>query len=167
MEKITDVAQFLFNEYKKMTGEVIDEMKLHKLLYFTQREALAITGQSMFNEKFEGWRYGPVNRLVRSCYTVDGLCYQEQKQLSADSAYIVKNVLLQYGEYASWKLSQLSHAELSWQNARTGISDTDNGCKELDINDIRKDAEKIRPYDPIWDMYYDEFDDIDESEVLA
>ena len=58
MEKITDVAQFFFGEYRKMSGEVIDEMKLHKLLYFAQRESIAITGQPMFNEMFEGWKYG-------------------------------------------------------------------------------------------------------------
>ena len=27
------------------------------------------------------------------------------------------------------------------------------------IDDIRKDAEKVRPYDAMYDMYYDEFDD--------
>ena len=29
----------------------------------------------------------------------------------------------------------------------------------MSIGDIRKDAEKARPYDSVWDMYYDEFDD--------
>mgnify|MGYP000980730811 CR=1 FL=1 len=38
MEKIINVAQYIFNEYKRVTGEVIDEMKLQKLLYFSQRE---------------------------------------------------------------------------------------------------------------------------------
>ena len=37
MEKIINVAQFIFEEYKKITKEIIDEMKLHKLLYFSQR----------------------------------------------------------------------------------------------------------------------------------
>lgn len=55
-----------------MSGSVIDEMKLHKLLYLTQRESLAITGQPLFEEEFEGWKYAPVCREVRSCYTEDG-----------------------------------------------------------------------------------------------
>ena len=33
---------------------------------------------------------------------------------------------------------------------------------KLKIEDIRKDAQKVRPYDSIWDMYYDEFDDMEE-----
>ncbi len=161
MEKITDVAQYFFDEYRNMSGEVIDEMKLHKLLYFTQRESIAITGQPMFLDKFEGWKYGPVNREVRSCYTTDGLCCQSYQEISPENAYIAKSVLLQYGEYASWKLSKLSHDEISWKNAREGIPEGENGCRELNIEDIRKDAEKIRPFDPIWDMYYDEFEDFD------
>ena len=32
MEKIINVAQYIFNEYKIMKGEIIDEMKLQKLL---------------------------------------------------------------------------------------------------------------------------------------
>ena len=45
MERIIDVAQFIYDEYKRQSGEVIDEMKLHKLLYFAQREGLAITDE--------------------------------------------------------------------------------------------------------------------------
>ena len=29
------------------------------------------------------------------------------------------------------------------------------------LADIKKDAEKVRPYDHVWDMYYDEFEDIE------
>lgn len=35
MEKIINVAQYIFNEYKRVTEEMIDEMKLQKLLYFS------------------------------------------------------------------------------------------------------------------------------------
>lgn len=146
--------------YKKMSGSVIDEMKLHKLLYLTQRESLAITGQPLFEEEFEGWKYGPVCREVRSCYTEDGMFSNEDiEEIELESAYIAKNVILQYGALESWKLSQLSHKEISWKNARQGIPDGQNGNKKLSLDDIRKDSEKVRPYDAIWDMYYDEFED--------
>ena len=42
MEKILNVAEYIFKEYYRVTGELIDEMKLQKLLYFSQRESLAI-----------------------------------------------------------------------------------------------------------------------------
>ena len=54
MEKIVDVAQYVYKYYLKETDEKIDEMKLHKLLYFVQRESYALLGKPMFNEDFEG-----------------------------------------------------------------------------------------------------------------
>jgi len=161
VERIIDVAQYIYDEYKRLSGEVIDEMKLHKLLYFAQRESLAITNEPLFEEKFESWKYGPVSREVRPHYTVDGMYYKDKRTLSAGSAYIVKNVILQYGALASWKLSQISHKELSWQNARKGLAEGENGDVLLLLDDIRKDAEKVRPYDTTYDMYYDEFDDVE------
>lgn len=56
-------------------------MKLHKLLYLTQRESLAVTGEPMFTEKFEGWKYGPVCREVRNCYTEDGIFADHIKEI--------------------------------------------------------------------------------------
>ena len=161
MERIVDVAQYIYDEYKRQSGEAIDEMKLHKLLYFTQRESLAITNEPMFPEEFEGWKYGPVSRAVRNCYTQDGMYIEDGREISDGSAYIVKNIIQQYGSLASWKLSELSHNELSWLNSRKGIPDGANGNVPLSLDDIRKDAEKVRPYDSVWDMYYDEFEDLE------
>lgn len=50
MEKIVDVAQYVYKYYLKETDEKIDEMKLHKLLYFVQRESYALLGKPMFNQ---------------------------------------------------------------------------------------------------------------------
>ena len=162
MARAIDVAQYIFNEYKMLSGKTIDEMKLHKLLYLSQRECLAITNSPMFQENFEGWKYGPVCRDVRAYFTEDGMCCDDIQDISNEERYIVKNVILQYGAYESWKLSELSHKEESWKNARKGIPNGQNGNRVLKLEDIRKDAEKVRPYDSIWDMYYDEFDDAEE-----
>ena len=161
MERIIDVAQYIFDEYKKLSEECIDEMKLHKLLYFTQRESIAITGKPLFEEVFEGWKYGPVCREIRKYYTKNGIKFKDIRNISNESAYIAKNVVLQYGIYETWKLSDLSHKEESWKKSRVGMAENQNGSCEMKIDDIKKDAEKIRPYDSIWDMYYDEFEDIE------
>ena len=162
MARAIDVAQCIFTEYKLLSGKIIDEMKLHKLLYLSQRESLAITNEPMFPENFEGWKYGPVCREVRNCFTEDGMFADDIQEISDEEHYIVKNIILQYGAYESWKLSELSHKEISWKNARKGIPDGHNGNRILKLEDIRKDAEKVRPYDSIRDTYYDEFDDAEE-----
>lgn len=159
MERIIDVSQYIYNEYKRQSGEVIDEMKLHKLLYLAQRESFAITGNPLFEEIFEGWKHGPVSKEVRTYCKVNGMNFQGLREISTQAAYIVKNVIIQYGSLASWKLSEISHNEISWKNSRKGLIEGENGDRPMLTDDIRKDAEKVRPYDAIYDMYYDEFED--------
>jgi len=158
MEKIINVAQYIFNEYKRVTEEIIDEMKLQKLLYFSQRETFAILNQPLFNEVFEGWRYGPVSREVRTVFTEDGINAQTE-DIKSESKYIINNIIQEYGALASWKLSALTHKETSWLNSRKGLKKEENGNVKIKMEDIREDAKKVRPYDYMWDMYYDEFED--------
>ena len=157
MEKIINVAQYVFTAYKKITGEVIDEMKLHKLLYFAQRESLAITNEPLFEGEFEGWKYGPVCKEIRNSITKDGIIDYDS-DISDECKYIINNIILEYGSLASWKLSEITHNEKSWLNARVGLKDGENGNKKLELEDIRTDAKKVRPYDHVWDMFYDEFE---------
>ena len=49
MESVKKVASYIAQRYKKEFGERISEMKLHKLLYFTQRESLIQLGEPLFN----------------------------------------------------------------------------------------------------------------------
>lgn len=160
MENVHDVAQYIFDEYKRISGENIDELKLHKLLYYTQRESIALIGEPMFIADFEGWRLGPVCKTIRSSFMLNKVL-GNYKNISFENAYIVKNIINEYGSIESWKLSKLSHKELSWQNSRIGLGDKETGSVLLKLSDIRIDAQKVRPYDHIWDMYYDEFDDVD------
>lgn len=159
MEKVLNVAQFIYDEYLNETGECIDELKLQKLLYFAQRESLAITNDVLFEEPMEGWIHGPVSPLVRTYYTeTEGINYPTE-EISLDSKHIITNVLAEYGAIASWKLRNLSHQEISWKNSRIGLKNKERGNREINIEDIRKDAQKIRPFDYTWGMYYDEFED--------
>lgn len=90
---------------------------------------------------------------------VKRMYYENKRSLSAKASYIAKNVILQYGSLSSQELSELSHKEISWRNARMKLASRENGSVPLSIEDIRKDAEKVRPYDSVYDMYYDEFED--------
>lgn len=158
MDRILDVAGYITTKYSELTGEKLSEMKLHKLLYFTQRESFAITGEPAFEGVFEGWMFGPVCREVRQHF-FDGMIIVPTKEISAPVQYIANNVILEYGSLEAWKLSELSHKDISWQNARRGLAPNDIGDTALSLEDIKEDAKKVRPYDHVWDMYYDEFED--------
>lgn len=146
MEKILNVAQYIYDELKntlKYTDEEIDEMKIHKLLYFTQRQSYAIINQPLFKEDLEAWKYGPVNRTVRASFIKGTGFYDPTEEISPEAMCIVKNVILGYGKLNLWELNEIIHKEQSWINARLGLKDGENGSKVMRKNDIQKDSEKM------------------------
>lgn len=161
MQSIINVAQYVYDRYKQETGDNLDEMKLHKLLYFAQRESLAITDEPLFKEEMQGWIHGPVSPLVRSLFSSDIGIMMNTDDVDPATKRIVNNVISEFGHYASWKLRDLFHQELSWKNSRRGLLSKDRGSREISIDDIKEDSKKVRPFDYTWGMYYDEFEDYD------
>lgn len=162
MATVFDVAKYIFDAYKSEANENITELKLHKLLYFAQRESFAIRGIPLFHDHLEGWIHGPVSPEVRRYFDADRGLLCRTEELTPEETRIVNNVLVQYGPLAAWKLRNMSHNEISWKNSRIGLSETDYGSRDLDLKDIMEDAKKVRPFDSTWGMYYDEFDEYDE-----
>lgn len=164
MDRILDIAHYMTEEYRRLSGKTLEEAKLHRLLYFAQRESFAVAGEPLFEEMMEGWRHGPVSREVRLCIASNAFDTDQSSELSAQGAYIAKNVLLQYGVLAAAQIREILDGETSWQNARAGLAEDEDGEVRMSLEDIRKDAEKVRPYDAIYDMYYDEFEDAEEDQ---
>ena len=73
MVDVVSIASYISERYMKEYGERIDEMKLHKLLYLTQRECMIQTGEPMFDATFHAWKYGPVLPEIRLLYRQDAL----------------------------------------------------------------------------------------------
>jgi len=119
-------------------------MKLHKLLYFTQRECIVQTGQPLFPEEFLAWKYGPVIIEIRDVYKNDTLNEVPAHDTIALYADVLDVVFKKYARKDSWSLARLSHGELSWENGRKGLSPTENGLQKMNLADIRKDAERIK-----------------------
>ena len=94
----------------------------YKNFYIFHKEKPYILNKPLFNEEFEGWKYGPISREIRTVFTEDGM-NAETEDIKSDSKYIINNVILEYGALASWKLSELSHKEVSWLNSRRGLKE--------------------------------------------
>lgn len=157
MDNVINIANYIIKRYKEISKSTLDELKLHKLLYFVQRETFAILGKPAFEEDLEGWKFGPVSKEVRQVYLHNEIIV-ETEEISPEMQYIVNNVIEEYGALESWKLVEISHGEISWINSRKGFAPNENGNVPLKLSDIEEDAKKVRPYDYVWDMYYDEFD---------
>lgn len=160
------IAQCLISEYERITRTKFDdsELKLQKLMYFVQKTSLAFTGEPLIDETFEGWKHGPVLTSLRY-YFDDIKPVRDDIKLSEMDRFIIENTICRYGQYAPWKLRELSHEETAWKNARKDLGVDDSGSRTLSIEDIKKDAAKIRLYDHQYDMYIDEFEDVEEEFV--
>lgn len=144
MLDVLKVASYICQRYLYKYGERIDEMKLHKLLYFTQRECIAQMGEPMFAEKFKAWRYGPVILAIRQHFKDDTLNIGLSTEDVSKYKIVFDKVFEQYAPKKSWSLCTLSHGEYSWKQARKGCSLYDSCDADIDVDDIRKDAERIR-----------------------
>lgn len=140
MENTLSVAKVLYNSYFERFKEPMDQMKMHKLMYFLQRESLMFTNQELFDDEFLGWKYGPVLTAVRSEYMSGNLFANVNENVSDETKKLVNSVLDRYGAVSSWKLSSLSHNEFSWKCARRGLNASDNGSAKLSVNAMRVDA---------------------------
>lgn len=144
MENVVKIASYIADRYQRDFGCRIDEMKLHKLLYFTQRESLIQKGEPMFPEEFLAWRYGPVMVQLRTLYAQNQLNDLPESSFIEENKNIFDVIFSKYAIKESWSLSRLSHGEISWKNARKDLLPEQNGSNPLSIEDIKKDAERIK-----------------------
>lgn len=144
MEDVVKVASYICQRYQRQFGKRIDEMKLHKLLYFTQRESIIQTGEPIFEDCFEAWKYGPVLVSIRQLYKDNALHEPLPDSTEAQYRSIFDSVFNFYALKDSWSLSSITHGEYAWCQARQKV-DIDGKSHELmRTDDIRKDAERVK-----------------------
>lgn len=144
MLDVVKVASYISRRYEREYGSPIDEMKLHKLLYFAQRESLIQLDQPLFATAFQAWKYGPVLVQIRSLYKQGKLTQRVTFEEIAPYRTVFDKVFEQYAPKDAWSLSSITHGEISWQKARVGIPAGENSDALIDLDDIRKDAHQIK-----------------------
>lgn len=144
MENVLNVAAHIAQEYYSEYNQQIDEMKLHKLMYFAQRESLIQTGEPLFSATFYGWKYGPILKEIRSAYKDGTFITIMPEKFMGDCSLVLKKVLEEYAGKDSWSLSRLTHGEISWKNSRIGIPEEENSDYPMRLEDIKADAERIK-----------------------
>ena len=144
MLDVVKVASYISRRYEREYGSQIDEMKLHKLLYFAQRESLIQLDRPLFAESFQAWKYGPVLVQIRSLYKQGKLTERLTSEEIAPYQTVFDKVFEQYAPKDAWSLSSITHGEISWQKARVGIPAGENSDTLIALDDIRKDAHHIK-----------------------
>lgn len=140
MEKVLAVAKYFNELYKNEKGTNMDEMRMHKLMYLVQRESLMYNKAPLFEAEFHGWKFGPVLLEVRSEYVTGNMFADVRDKLSEEAQKLVESLYNRYNKLSSWRLSSLSHGELSWKCSRKGLNANENGNVTLKLADMKVDA---------------------------
>jgi uncharacterized phage-associated protein len=110
-------------------GRPISAMKLQKLVYYCQAWHLAWLGRPLFRDRIEAWANGPVvpelYRKHRGRFEVDDWPWGDASALPAQQQAVIAAVMETYGAVSARALSERTHRELPWRDARAGLNDGD------------------------------------------
>lgn len=122
MATIFDVAKYI----TERTGEV-SAMKLQKLMYYAQAWNLVWEEEPLFNDDFQAWANGPVLPTLyarhRGMFKVDSSVFADadSEKLTETERGNIEKVLAFYSDKTAQWLSNLTHQENPWLNAREGL----------------------------------------------
>ncbi len=130
MANVHDVASYILNKKGPMTA-----MKLQKLVYYAQAWSLVWDERPLFDSRIEAWANGPV---VRDLYSGHKGIFELKdwpdghiERLDDKAKETIDAVLEFYGDRPAQWLSDLTHQEAPWRQAREGIAP--NGPSEREI----------------------------------
>ncbi len=127
-----------FEVLKYMRGKqhFTGEMQRHKLLYYVQAWSLAWTGRPLFDDRVEAWTLGPVVPNVRNAILP---LHPTTGSLSREEQALVDAVLDHYGRLGGAELSNLTHQERPWLDARAGLPDDAPSSAEISHDAMRRE----------------------------
>jgi len=120
MADVFDVAKYILEKQGSMTT-----MKLQKLVYYSQAWSLVWDEKPLFGEEIQAWASGPVVRDLynyhRGVYLIPGIQKGNVDNLTKEQRETIDAVLEAYGDKSAQWLSDLTHMEKPWNEAREGI----------------------------------------------
>lgn len=136
MAKAHDVAAYIISKFRS-----VDAMKLQKLLYYSQAWSLVWDERPMFSSRIEAWANGPVVREVfkvyQGQYKVSKARLGDATALKAVEKETVDAILRFYGNKTGFYLSELTHRERPWMEARKGLAPGEMGDHEITKSAMR------------------------------
>ncbi len=117
----------------------VDNLKLQKLLYYSQAVHLVRKGVVLFEDKIEAWRYGPVIPNVYHQYKHFGFDVivpeheSSSSKLCIDQMKTIDMVLTYYGEMSAVRLVNETHSEDPWKDVYE-----ENENKVIDVDVMRE-----------------------------
>ena len=126
MARAIDVAKYILIKTGEMTA-----MKLQKLVYYSQAWSLVWDESPLFDEDIQAWANGPVVPVLYGCHrgqlkvSKDTFAEGNVDTLTPNQKDSIDKVLEALQEKSGQWLSELTHIESPWKDARGGLKPTE------------------------------------------
>lgn len=120
MVNAADVANVFLKLSEPESGDVLTNLKLQKLVYYTQGFSLALNGQPLFKEDILHWDHGPVVRELYDRLKTNGSGSVpvpddfNPTMFTDEQLKLIEEVNSVYGQFSAWKLRDMTHHEAPW-----------------------------------------------------
>lgn len=142
-QRIEDVALYILQLLLRDEEEV-SAMKLQKICFYAQSWYIAKYNHPLFKHDFQAWKYGPVSPALyeyhakKATVSLNNTIIPGNVQNIAESdKEFIKAVVSIYGRFTGLQLSELSHSQDPWKNARRGIPEGSPSNNEITVESIR------------------------------
>jgi uncharacterized phage-associated protein len=132
MSNAFDTASYILKKQGPMSA-----MKLQKLVYYSQAWSLVWDEAPLFNDEIQAWANGPVLPKLyeahRGEYLVTPALVEDKAEnnLNETQKETIDTVLKAYGEKSAQWLSDQTHNEAPWVEAREGLRELERSNKEI------------------------------------
>lgn len=131
----SDIIADYFISFSNEVQDPITNLKLQKLVYYSQAWFYAKNKAPLFDEDFEAWIHGPVIPSLYNTYRHFGWHNIVREDLGDSSLKTIKgklgkeisdvlfDIINEYYRLTGFELEQLTHNEDPWKQARIGLKD--------------------------------------------
>lgn len=132
-----NVAQYLLSKIGPLSA-----MKLQKLVYYCQVWSIVWDDSPLFTDTIEAWTNGPVIRNLYNSHRGDykvslkTFIHYNQTKFSNDQIETMDEVIKAYGSKSAQWLSDQTHSEKPWLDAREGLDDNERGNNVISLKKI-------------------------------
>ncbi|MDZ7962358.1 MAG: DUF4065 domain-containing protein [Aulosira sp. DedQUE10] len=134
---------FIVKAYEDGIEAEMTNMKVQKLLYYSQSLHLALYDEPLFDEEIQAWRYGPVCSPAYRFYSefeanqlpvpsIDFLL-----QISDEQKKLLEEIWEYFGGYHAYRLSDMTHGEFPWKKARKGLPPQASSTEPILLEDMK------------------------------
>lgn len=132
MASVYDVAAYILDKIGP-----ISTWRLQKLVYYSQAWSLVWDDEPLFEQRIEAWANGPVSpdlyNFHRRKFKIDCLPAGSPERLNEDQIETIDAVLNYYGDIKGYELSELTHMEDPWKDARGSLPPNERSNVEITL----------------------------------